>query len=394
MKAILLAGGQGSRLWPVCAGQSKSMAPLLGRPVLLHAARQLARAGVTELLVTQRAGDNAPRACLGDGADLGLPVTYCEETRHLGTAGAVRACAGLVGGEDFLVVCGDVVWDFSLEPALALHRAQGAAVTLTLAHSDHPERYGAAACDRQGRVVYFEEKPPLARCESVAVSTGVTVCSPGIFPELDTCGDLSRDLFPRMLDAGRLWAAPAEGYWKDVGSPGDLLACAAQLLSGRCGHGPDGPERRPGVFSVEPLPEDVEFVPPCWLGAGVRIGAGSLVGPHAALEAGTVIGPHSLIQRSIVDGADVGGRATLYGAVVCRGARLGSYAVLNEGTAVGAGAVLGDNVALMEGVRVAPGAAVASATRLTADFPWAGAEQVPAFGAEEPGDEKNSLYFL
>lgn len=393
MKAILLAGGQGERLWPVCAGEPKYMAPVLGRPLLDRAAAQLARAGVTELMVTLRAGDRAAADCLGEGAAHGLKLCYQEEREPLGTAGAVAACAGFVGGEDFLVVCGDVVWDFDLTPALALHRAQRAAATLTLAHSATPERYGAAACDQMGRVVYFEEKPPLARCESLTVSTGVTVCSPEIFADLEAGEDLARDLFPKLLGRGTLWGTAVEGYWRDVGTPEDLLLCAAELLSGRGAQDLEPAGGRPGIYSAGPLPEGVDFVPPCWLGPGVSVGSGSLVGPHAILEEGTVIGPRSLVQRSLVDGAELGGRATLYGAVVCRGARAGSYCVLNEGSVVGPAAELGDNVVLMEGAQVAPETQVPSATRLDAGRTARPGGQIPAFGrTEEEG--KKSLYFL
>lgn len=391
MKAILLAGGQGSRLWPVCAQQPKCMAPLPGGTVVLRALEQLARAGVDQVMVTLGAGAGMLEDYLRAVSPAGMQVCFHRESEPLGTAGALLACAEFVGEEDFLAVCGDVVWDFDLMPALALHRARGAAVTLTLSHSANPQLYGAAACDRLGQVVYFEEKPPLARCESVAVNTGISVCSPSIFSWLSPGEDLARDLFPRLLEQGTLWAVPAEGYWKDVGTPADLLACAADLLERRAGPLPDLPERRPGVYSADPLPEQVDFVPPCWLGPDVQVGAGSLIGPHAVLTGGAKVGLRSLVQRSLVDGAVLGGRVTLYGAVLCPGARTGSYCVLNENSVVGPDARLGDNVVLMEGVRVEPGAAVPPAARLTAG---PGDDRLPAFrpGAEEDG--KNSLYFL
>ena len=388
MRAILLAGGQGSRLWPVCAGRSKCLAPLPGGTVLRRALEQLARSGVDRVLVTL-SEDTVQREQLAEQTAIpGVEVTFRQEERPLGTAGALAACADFVEEEDFLAVCGDVVWDFDLAPALALHRARRAAVTLTLAHSVTPERYGAAACDRLGRVVYFEEKPPLARCESMTINTGVCVCSPAVFPMLKPGDDLARDLFPRLMEDGGLWAVPVRGYWRDVGTPSDLLTCAADLLDRRMDPCGQMPEPRPGVYSAQPLPDGVEFIPPCWLGPGVRIGSGSLIGPHAVLTAGTEVGPRSLVQRSLVDGARLGGRSTLYGAVVCPGVRTGECCVLNEGVVVGEGAVLGDNAVLMERVRVAPGEAVAPSARLAAGK----AEAVlPAFRPE--GDGKNSLYF-
>lgn len=377
MKAILLAGGQGSRLWPVCAGGAKYMAPLPGGPLLGRTVRELARAGVTDLMITLQAGDCGARDFFRESGTSGLRISFHEEAEPLGTAGAVRACAGFVGDEDFWVVCGDVVWDFDLRPALALHRARSAAATLLLAHSTTPEQFGAAACDRLGRVVYFEEKPPLARCRSVAVNTGITLCSPEIFHALPRSGDLGRDVFPVLLGRGTLWGTAVEGYWRDVGTPSDLLSCGAELLSGKGGDGLASFRHRPGIYSAGPLPEQVEFIPPCWVGWNVRIGPGSLIGPHTVLGDGTVIGRRSLIQCSLLDGAAIGDRATLYGAVLCRNVRSGNNCVMNDGAVVGPGAVLGDGVTLMEGVRVAPEAYIPHGVRLS-----------------RREDGKNSLYFL
>ncbi len=393
MKAILLADGDDGGLWPLCSGQPRCMIPLLGRSILAHAAVQLAKSGMNQLMVLLPRGSGRGMECLRRDGDLGLEVLWKEVGGPWSQADALRSCASFIDGDDFLLVCGNVVWDFDLGHALALHQARGAIATLTMAYSPTPEQCVAVACDRLGRVVYFEQSPPLARCESVAVSTGITVCAPEVLHYLrEDDGDLARDLFPRLLNEGRLWGVSVDGNWKEIRDNAGLLSGAAGLLSHKADCLPKQLERRPGIYSADPLPDGIELVPPCWLASGVCVGTGSLIGPHAVLEEGTKIGPRSLIQRSLLHGATLGERAVLYGAIVGRKAKLASRCVLNEGAVVGAHAELGDNVNLMEGVLVAPGVKIPNDSCLEKQSPERGRGPVAAFGPEENG--KNSLYFL
>lgn len=362
MKAIVLAGGSGSRLFPISCGQSKAAVSLLGRPVLAWTADRLRAAGVDGLIMTLARGMEPPRP-----EELSLPVTVQWEDTPLGSAGAVRACAEQIGEEDFWVVCGDVVWDFDLSALRESHRRLRPPATLALCHSETPQRYGVAEADREGRVTSFQEKPPLEQCAATTVNTGIMLCSPELFSWLRAEDrDLGGEVLPRLAQANALRAVAVEGYWRDLGTPEDYLQGCADLLSGKCRTDRRAEPIRPGVWSDSPIPEGVELVPPCQIGRGVTLGRGSLVGPHVCLEDGVSIGDHSLVQRSVLQaGVTVGSRATLYGAVVCAGASLGHYTVLNEGSVVGADAQVGENGILMEGVQVGPGLTVPPSVRLT-----------------------------
>lgn len=338
MNAILLANG----------GDGQLGAPILGERLLVRTARQLARAGVRRLTVALRPGDTAPVRWLGEASIPGLGLCFREVEEGLGTAGAVRICAQPIQGEGIWVVEGGALQMLELAPVAELHRARKAAVTLAMTHSSTPQRCTAVAANRLGQVVYLEEKPPLARCQSVAVSSGVSLFSRDGLEQLPQTGDLNRDLFPRLMDAGELYAAPSRGFWRLLESPRDLLDCATGLLSGEGDWRGEWFRRRPGLYSVEPLPENVDFIPPCWVGQNVRIGAGSLIGPYAVLEEGTAVGPRSLVQHSYLNGASVGGCSTLYGAVLCRGARAGEGCTFNDGVVVGRDAVVADGTVLGE----------------------------------------------
>lgn len=357
MKAVILAMEDGKGLWPVPVGGTVLGAPVLGKSLLEWNALALKEAGAAELVLA-----------LGEGADVPVQGTLPMSVRRF-PAGAeetevLPACVR-GWGEDFLLLRGDLCWSGDLRPALETHRAGGFTATGVdfLPDDAVPEGPG----EGRGRVLPFP----------VRETPGLTVCSPALLPELEQARDWSR-LLARLRTEGRLGTAAVSGRCGRVDSPSALLRVTAGLLSDR--RAPGRP-LRPGIWSLSPIPEDVELVPPCVIGAGVTLGRGSLIGPHAVLEDGVRVEEHTLVQRSILGkGAQVGSRATVYGGVVCERAVLGRYTVLNEGAAVGPDARVGDNAALMEGVGVGGGQTVPPSTRLTGDFPPPAA---PAWTVEE-----------
>lgn len=349
MKAIILALEDGDALWPVPTGGSGLGAPLPGQTLLAWTARTLGGAGVSELILA--VGEDA---CLPP-QDI-LPLSLRRFPAGIGQTQALLACAqGLE--EDFFLLSGARIWRGSLRDALEIHRAGGYALTRIELRSgpESPPPGGTGGAGR-GRVVPFPTRD--------AQGPGLAVCAPALLPFLAGTEGWPA-LFARLRRAGGLGQAELPGRSCPIGSPAALLDAAAQLLSDRCLPGAEGP-LRPGIWSASPLPEEVELVPPCLIGTGVHIGRGSLIGPHAVLEDGVCVGDHALVQRSIMQaGARAGSRATVYGALVCRRAVLGSCTVLNEGAAVGPDARVADNAVLMEGVGVGAGRSVPPSARLT-----------------------------
>lgn len=339
MKAVILSLEGAAALRPVPAGGTVLGAPVLGKTLLEWNALALQEAGAAELILALGPDAEVPAQDV-------LPMAAERFPAGTGALEALAVCArGL--GEDFLFLAGGLWWSGDLGPALNAHRAGGFALTQVKFH---------APCPAAGRVLPF----PAPEAPDAAV------CSPALLPALAEAEGWPA-LLSRLRAAGALGAAEVSGAWGRAGSPAGLLDAAAALLSAkRLGAAP----LRPGIWSLSPLPEDAELVPPCAIGAGVTLGKGCLVGPHAVLEDGVRVGDHALVQRSILQkDAQVGSRASVYGGVVCARAALGRYTVLNEGTAVGPDARIGDNAALMEGVRVAAGAQVPPSARLTEDFP-------------------------
>ena len=313
MKAVILAGGEATRLRPISLTMSKTMTPVLGRPVLEHLICLLRRHGIDEICVTlNRKQERAVLDWLGDGERLGVHLTCCVEEVPLGTAGSVKSCAAFLDGEDILVLSGDSVCDLDLTAAMNFHREKNARATVVICSHPRPLEYGMVLTDQQGRVEQFLEKPSWGQVVTNMVNTGIYILSNGVLERIPEGEerDFARDLFPTMLEQGEaLYAYAAEGYWRDMGDCESYLECAADALSGKVKLEPGLELRQPGVWSADPLPEGVTIVPPCWIGSEVYVGSGSLIGPHVMLERGSRVGRRSLVQRSVLMGAQVGDRA-------------------------------------------------------------------------------------
>lgn len=383
MKAVILAGGEGERLRPLSLGLPKPMTALFDRPVLEHIVSLLKKHGFTDIAITLRYMPQTIIDWFGDGAALGINLRYYVEEEPLGTAGGVKACGDWLGEEDFLVISGDAVCDLDLGAVMGFHAAERGAATLALHRCAAPLEYGLVLTDAEGRVEKFIEKPGWGEVLTNLVNTGIYVLTRRAMDYVPAGEpfDFGRDLFPLLLERGEtLYGVEPEGYWRDMGDCAAYLDSAADALGGRVKLDLPAPKVSPGVWAASPIPEGVEVVPPCYIGENVDIGAGSLIGPHAVLGAGSTVGRRSLVQRSVLQGARVGDRCTLYGAVLCRGAAVGDGAVLNEGAVLGEEAAVGRDAVLLENVKVWPHRTVEPSTRLTASLTHGGLRGPLKFG--------------
>ena len=256
MNAIIMAGGEGTRLKSVTDDLPKPMAKLCGKPVLEHILNLLKRSGITEACITLRYRPELIRDYFGDGSKFGIRLRYHEETEPLGTAGGVRACKDFYGDRDFLVISGDCACDFDLKALMEAHRRHRPAVTMALYAHAEPLQYGIVLTDRQNRIVSFVEKPDWTRVVSDLVNTGIYVVSPRAMeyvPEGKPF-DFAKDLFPKLLETGHeLRGIAMEGYWCDIGTPRAYHQCNLDGLEGRL---------RLEDVPQEPLPRPAYFTRP------------------------------------------------------------------------------------------------------------------------------------
>jgi len=369
MKAVILAGGEGSRLRPLTLGLPKPMTPLFGKPVLGHILDLLRRHGFTQIAVTLRCLPAAVTDFFGDGREYGVELTYFIEDAPLGTAGAVKRCMEFLGEESFLVVSGDAVCDLDLTELWARHQSCRSTATLALCRREEPLEYGLVRTDDEGRVLGFVEKPGWGEVDTELVNTGIYVLTHRAMESVPegTGFDFGKDLFPALLEKGEeLYGFQVPGYWKDMGDCRAYLESVADALEGKV-------RLDLGSGSGE-VTAGVELRAPCWIGPRVSLAPGCVVGPYAALGEGSTVATGAVVERSVLLGACVGEGAEVSGAILCKNsavhhrAMVGPGAVLGEGAVAGAEAIVAPGVKLWPGQRVAEGAK-ATASRLTAQAP-------------------------
>ncbi len=241
MKAVILTGGEGTRLRAISAGLPKPMMPLLGTPLLERTVALLRENGFDRLCLTLHYQPQVIRDHFRDGSQYGVRIEYREERTPLGTAGAVLNCADFIGNENFLVMSGDSACDFDLAELMAGHRK---GVTVALAAQAEPLPYGLVITDKAGRITGFLEKPAWERVVTDQVSTGIYALSPDVLSYIppDTPYDFARDLFPQLLEQGvPMRGRVMDGYWCDIGTPQAYYQCNLDALNGLY-HLPGGQE--------------------------------------------------------------------------------------------------------------------------------------------------------
>ncbi len=380
MKAIIMAGGEGSRLRPLTCDQPKPMMRLMDRPVMEYALKLLRKHGVTEAAATLGYLPDAIVDYFGDGANWGLSLRYYTERTPLGTAGGVRQAADFLD-ETFCVLSGDGVTDLDLSAALAFHREHGALATMVLTRVDDPLEYGVVVAAPDGRVRAFLEKPGPGEAVSDTVNTGVYILEPEIFayiPEDRPC-DFGGELFPKLVREGRaVYGCVLEGYWCDIGDVRAYLRAHADLLEGKLRlEVPTGVQ--PGAL----VDEDALVEQPCYIGAGARVERGALVGKYTAIGAGAVVEARASVKRSVLwPGARIGRAAQARGCVLAAHSLLDAQAQAFEECALGTGAQIAARAQVLPGVKVWPYKAVREGEQLRSNRVWgSGVEQGFAGGA-------------
>ncbi|MFM7211163.1 MAG: sugar phosphate nucleotidyltransferase [Actinomycetota bacterium] len=357
MRAVVMAGGLGSRLRPLTTSVPKPLLPVVGEPMLGHVLRLAQSHGVTDATLTVQHLATLIRAYLGDGSDLGLDLAYATEHRPLGTAGGVRAAAAEFD-DDFLVLSGDAVTDIDLSAFMARHRETGALLSICLARRDDPREFGVVDVDPDGRVRRFAEKPAWGEVFTDAVSTGIYAVSPQVVRMIPDDGpqDWSSDVLPRLLAQGlHVGAFVSGGYWEDVGDIAAYRRVQIDVLERKVQLTIPGSEVSPGVWVGDGVSIDAgaTIVGPVYLGSHSAVEAGASVLPHSVIGANAVIRRGSVVERAVLlDGVFAGVDSNLRGCVIGRSVELGA------GSRVGEAAVVADECSLEQEVDVAPGSLV------------------------------------
>ena len=355
MQALILAGGEGTRLRPLTATVPKPVVPLVDRPFIAFMLDWLRGHGVDDVVISCGFLASGVRNVLGDGSRWGVRLRYVEEPRPLGTGGAIKFAASLLD-ERVLVLNGDVLTDLDLTAQLAQHERTGARLTLALVSVEDPSAYGLVRLDDDGSVCGFLEKPSPDQIDTDLVNAGAYVLEREVLdgiPEGRTVS-IERELFPTLVDNG-LYGFRSDGYWLDIGTPDRYLQATHDILDGAVRTSvPDAYDGRNVA-----LADDAEVlgrvVGPAHVGSGVRVAKGALVSGRTVLGRGVEVGAGAHVDGAVVlDGAVVGSNTTVTHAIIGPGAQLGSHCRVGKGVVLGEGVVLGDQNHLDAGARVFP----------------------------------------
>jgi len=344
VKAVILAGGEGTRLRPLTSNQPKPMMPLVNKPMLEHIVGLLVAHGIDDIVVTIAYLGNQIRDYFGDGTDFGVRMRYAAEDQPLGTAGSVRNAADELE-ETFLVISGDVLTDIDLTAFIDAHRASGALASIALKRVENPLDFGIVITRPDGSIERFLEKPTWGEVFSDTINTGIYVLEPEIFRYIapDEVVDFSGDVFPAVLAAGgTIHGHVAEGYWEDVGTTEAYLRAHADVLDGRVDVEVSGFVLADGVWlgdGAEVHP-DARLVAPVVVGPNCRIDAGAELRPYTVLGTDVVVRPEAMLERTVCHdhvfvGPDV-------------------HARLDEGVVVGDECFVGEHAVINPGVRIYP----------------------------------------
>jgi mannose-1-phosphate guanylyltransferase len=356
VQALILAGGEGTRLRPLTSTVPKPVVPLVDRPFIAFMLDWLRSYGVDDVVMSCGHLASGVRNVLGDGSAFNVRLRYMEEPRPLGTGGALKLAEPLLD-ERFLMLNGDVLTDIDLSGQIEMHDRTGARATLALVPVEDPSAYGLVRTNSGGEVTEFVEKPSPDQIDTNNISAGAYVLERSVLDLLasDQPASIERDVFPQLVGAG-LYGCVSEAYWLDIGTPERYLRGTFDILEGAVG---TSVRERMGdaYLCVEQNVENAgRIIPSALVASGCRIAEGARIGGRAVLEGGVTIGENTLVERSVVlQGAEIGSNCTLRGCIVAGGVRIGDHTLVEGMAVIGEGATIGSNNIIANGARVFPG---------------------------------------
>ncbi len=355
MKAVIMAGGEGTRLRPLTNLRPKPMVPIVNQPVMEHIIGLLKHHGITEIVATLAFMPKVIEDYFGSGEEWGVQIDYALEESPLGTAGSVKNAEHLLREESFVVISGDAITDIDLTAVIAFHKAKGGPVTIALKGVPDPLDFGVVITDDDGRIERFLEKPTWGQVFSDMINTGIYVMEPEVFQFIpkDRPFDFSSELFPLLMEKGYdLYGCPVEGYWCDVGSVDSYMQVHRDILDGQAMVFTPGVCAREGLWVGEGSQVDpsASIGHRVVLGRNVTIREGAHIGDNTVLGDNCVVGANAGVSHSIVwSDSFIGKQANVAGSIICRRVDIRSRARVEMG------AVIGDEVMIGQGATISPG---------------------------------------
>jgi mannose-1-phosphate guanylyltransferase / phosphomannomutase len=386
MKAVVMAGGEGTRLRPMTASMPKPLLPIVNKPIMEHVLRLLKKHGITETVVTVQFLASLVRNYFGDGEEMGMVLHYATEETPLGTAGSVKNAENLLNDGTFLVISGDALTDFDLTDLMKFHRDKGALVTVCLTRVPDPLDFGITIIDDNGKVQRFLEKPTWGQVFSDTVNTGIYVMEPEVFDHVAKGEpvDWSGDVFPELLEQNLpIYGYIAEGYWEDVGTHESYFRAHADVLSGKVEVDLDAFEVSPGVWVAEGADVHPEALlrGPLFIGDYAKVEAGAELREFCVLGSNVVVKGGAFLHRAIVhDNVFIGPQTNLRACVVGKNTDIMRAARIEEGAVIGDECVIGEEALVSSAIKIYPFKTVEAGAVVTANVVFESRGQRTLFG--------------
>jgi mannose-1-phosphate guanylyltransferase/phosphomannomutase len=376
VKAVIMAGGEGTRLRPLTSNQPKPMMPLVNRPMMEHIVQLLKEHGFDDIVVTVAFLANTIRNYFGDGSEFGVRMVYATEETPLGTAGSVRNAMQELKDERFLVISGDVLTDIDLSAIVRFHEEKGAMATIGLKAMENPLEFGIVITKEDGAIERFLEKPTWGQVFSDTINTGIYVLEPEIFDYIapDQSVDFSSEVFPKLLeDQKPLFGYVAEGYWEDVGTLEAYVKAHQDVLDRKVEIDVPGFEMGRGIWLGEgaEVDPDAKVEGPAVIGDYCRVSAGAHIREYTVLGSNVMVGADAYLERAIVhDNAYLGPAVRLRGAVVGRSSDLRKGSRCEEGVVLGDECFVGEHAVINQSVKVYPFKTVEANAVINSSIVW------------------------
>lgn len=377
MKAVIMAGGFGTRIQPLTSNIPKPMIPLANRPIMLHIVELLKKHGISEMVMLLYHQPDIVKNFFRDGSDFGIKIEYVTPLQDMGTAGAVK-CAEKLLTERFLVISGDLLTDFNLKKIIDFHIDHHAMATITLTSVKDPLQFGVVITDKEKRITQFLEKPGWGEVISDTINTGIYVLEPEIFRYIpaEENFDFSHDLFPIMLNnKDPLFGYPVKGYWRDIGNTDSYREAHHDIFHGKIN------------IKIEEEKQDL-------LGKDIRLGTDVRIEDLKALEGTVILGDNSqILGRSSIKDSVIGRNSTieegaklfrcviwdnvyikkgakLVDSVICSNVSIGQGVVTEEGTIIADDTSIGEDAYIKKDVKVWPKKLIEAGSIVSGNLIW------------------------
>jgi len=356
IQAVILVGGQGTRLRPLTSTVAKPVVRLVDRPFISFMLEWLHRHGVDDVIMSCGFQADGVRSVLGDGSDLGIRLRFVEEPEPRGTAGALKLAEPMLE-ERFLMLNGDVLTDIDLTAQIAHHERTGAKATLSLVPVEDPSAYGVVLLESDDAVRDFVEKPAPGTVDSNLISAGAYVLEREILDLVPGERNVSieREVWPRLVGAG-LYGFSSDSYWLDIGTPERYLQGTFDIMSGNVRTAVTERLDGSGILTEDGVEMLGEAIAPALMERGVRVQEGARVGSLVVLASEVSVGAGSTVERAVVlEGTEIGQDCELSDCIIGPGCRIGRASKITGGAVLGEGVVVGADNVITRGARIFPG---------------------------------------